>query len=271
MNTWILLRGLMREQRHWGRFPGQLSEALKDAVIVTPDLPGNGEHHALHSATTVAETVEFCRAELRARGVPAPYSLLALSLGGMVAVAWASRYPQEIARCVLINTSMRPYSRFHQRLRWQNYPSILKQLWQGGVENQERLILRLTSREGDAAEREGLLKRWLGYQRECPVTRNNALRQLWSAARFRAPPVRPQVPLLVLSSAGDQLVDPRCSANLASAWQADHAVHLNAGHDLPLDAGEWVAQTVADWLAMDDASGGRPVATPGPTGVRRGS
>jgi pimeloyl-ACP methyl ester carboxylesterase len=39
----------------------------------------------------------------------------------MVAVEWASRYPQEIARCVLINTSMRPYSRFHQRLRWQNY------------------------------------------------------------------------------------------------------------------------------------------------------
>jgi pimeloyl-ACP methyl ester carboxylesterase len=41
----------------------------------------------------------------------------------MVAVEWASRYPQEIARCVLINTSMRPYSRFHQRLRWQNYPA----------------------------------------------------------------------------------------------------------------------------------------------------
>jgi pimeloyl-ACP methyl ester carboxylesterase len=253
MSSWILLRGLMREQRHWGRFPGQLSQQLPDAHIITPDLPGNGEHHALHSATSVAEMVEFCRAELHARGVPAPWSLLALSLGGMVAVEWASRYPQEIARCVLINTSMRPYSRFHQRLRWQNYPAILKQLWEGGVENQERLILRLTSREGDIEKRNGMLERWLGYQRECPVTRANALRQLWSAARFRAPPERPKVPLLVLSSHGDQLVDPRCSANLASAWQAAHAIHPTAGHDLPLDAGEWVAHEIGKWLKAGEA------------------
>jgi pimeloyl-ACP methyl ester carboxylesterase len=253
MSTWVLLRGLMREQRHWGRFPGQLSAALPDAVIITPDLPGNGEHHALRSATTVAEMVEFCRAELRSRGVPTPYSLLALSLGGMVAVEWASRYPQEIARCVLVNTSMRPYSRFHHRLRWQNYPSIFKQLCRGGVENQERLILRLTSREGDATEREGLLKRWLGYQHEFPVSRDNALRQLCSAAKYRAPSIRPPIPLLVLSSAGDQLVDPRCSANLASAWQADHAVHLNAGHDLPLDAGEWLAHEIGKWLGVGEA------------------
>ena len=249
MSSWILLRGLMREQRHWGRFPGELSRALPDAVIVTPDLPGNGQRHTMRSPTNVAAMVEFCRQDLQARGVPKPYSLLALSLGGMVAVEWASRYPDEVARCVLINTSMRPYSRFHQRLRWQNYPAILKLLLNGGVESQERLILRLTSREGDAAERTGLLQRWLGYQREFPVTHKNALRQLWSAARFRAPPARPTVPLLVLASAGDQLVDHRCSANLARAWQTELHTHPTAGHDLPLDDGAWVAQAVAKWLA----------------------
>jgi pimeloyl-ACP methyl ester carboxylesterase len=189
----------------------------------------------------------------------------------MVAVEWASRYPQEIARCVLINTSMRPYSRFHQRLRWQNYPSILKLMLKGGVENQERLILRLTSREGDSEQRDGLLKRWLEYQREYPVTRANALRQLWSAARFRAPATRPTAPLLVLSSGGDQLVDPRCSANLANAWQAAHAIHPTAGHDLPLDAGEWVVQTVANWLKAAQASDAPSVANPAPTAGRRES
>ena len=253
MSSWILLRGLMREQRHWGRFPGELSRALPDAVIITPDLPGNGRHHAMQSPTSVAAMLEFCRKDLQARGVPKPYSLLALSLGGMVAVEWASRYPDEVARCVLINTSMRPYSRFHQRLRWQNYPAILKLLLRGGVESQERLILRLTSREGDAAERAGLLQRWLGYQREFPVTQRNALCQLWSAARFRAPPARPTVPLLVLASAGDQLVDHRCSANLARAWQAELHTHPTAGHDLPLDDGAWVAQAVAKWLAAGKA------------------
>jgi pimeloyl-ACP methyl ester carboxylesterase len=250
MSSWILLRGLMREQRHWGDFPAELARALPDADIITPDLPGNGQRHAMRSATTVAQMVEFCRQDLRARGVPAPYSLLALSLGGMVAVEWASRYPQEIARCVLINTSMRPYSRFHQRLRWQNYPSILKLMAQGGVENQERLILRLTSRSSDRAS---LLAQWLDYQREFPVTRANALRQLWSAARFRAPSTRPSMPVLVLSSDGDQLVDPRCSLKLARAWQAPHAIHPSAGHDLPLDDGPWVAAQIAKWLADSEA------------------
>jgi pimeloyl-ACP methyl ester carboxylesterase len=248
VSSWILLRGLMREQRHWGGFPAQLAQMLPEADIITPDLPGNGQRHAMRSTTTVAQMVEFCRADLRARGVSAPWSLLALSLGGMVAVEWASRYPGEIARCVLINTSMRPYSRFHQRLRWQNYPAILKLMACGGVERQEQLILRLTSRRGDAAQRAGLLAQWLDYQREYPVTRSNALRQLWSAARFRAPSQRPAVPTLILSSAGDQLVDPRCSANLAHAWQAPHAVHPDAGHDLPLDDGAWVAGQVAGWL-----------------------
>ncbi|MYM23527.1 alpha/beta fold hydrolase [Duganella sp. FT135W] len=248
MNSWILLRGLMREQRHWGDFPGQLAQALPDATIITPDLPGNGQRHAMRSATTVAQMVEFCRQDLRTRGVPAPYSLLALSLGGMVAVEWASRYPHEIERCVLINTSMRPYSRFHQRLRWQNYPAIFKLLAQGGIENQERLILRLTSRRGDAAQRAALLSHWLDYQHQYPVTRGNALRQLWSAARFRAPSRKPAMPTLVLSSAGDQLVDPRCSLKLARAWQAPHAEHPDAGHDLPLDDGPWVAAQVAGWL-----------------------
>ncbi|MYM69842.1 alpha/beta fold hydrolase [Pseudoduganella sp. FT55W] len=253
MSSWILLRGLMREQRHWGGFPSELARVLPDAGIITPDLPGNGQRHAMRSATTVAQMVEFCRLDLRARGMPAPYSLLALSLGGMVAVEWASRYPQEIARCVLINTSMRPYSRFHQRLRWQNYPAILKLMVRGGIENQERLILRLTSRSADAAQRAQLLAQWLDYQREFPVTRTNALRQLWSAARFRAPSARPAMPVLILSSEGDQLVDPRCSSKLARAWQAPHQVHPNAGHDLPLDDGPWVAAQVAKWLADVEA------------------
>ena len=98
-----------------------------------------------------------------------------------------------------------------------------------------------------------MLQRWLGYQREFPVTRANALRQLWAAARFRAPAARPAVPLLVLCSAGDQLVDHRCSLRLAEAWRAEQRVHADAGHDLPLDDGAWVAAQVADWLAAGKA------------------
>ncbi|MGF6114944.1 pimeloyl-ACP methyl ester carboxylesterase [Janthinobacterium lividum] len=247
--TWILLRGLMREQRHWGTFPATLARALPGARIVTPDLPGNGTRHDEDSATLVAAMVESCRQDLQARGIAPPYRLLALSLGGMVAVEWAHRYPQEITRCVLINTSMRPYSPFYRRLRWQNYGTLLRQLLLGDQGSQEALILRLTSRrhgQGNPA----LLANWLRFQQEYPVSRRNALRQLLSAARYRAPLIHPPMPVLVMAGAQDQLVDHRCSQRLARAWQADCLIHRDAGHDLPLDEGEWVAQSVARWLGV---------------------
>ena len=246
--TWILLRGLMREQRHWGDFPATLAAALPGANIVTPDLPGNGERHQQDSAIRVAGTVEFCRQDRLARGLAPPYRLLALSLGGMVAVEWASLYPDEIASCVLINTSMRPYSPFYRRLRWQNYPALLRQLLFGNHGSQEALILRLTSRRHGAGN-PALAEQWLQYQRQYPVSRSNVLRQLLSAARFRAPAVKPAVPMLILAGAQDRLVDPNCSRSLARAWQTAVEIHPAAGHDLPLDQPEWVAQTVVQWLA----------------------
>jgi pimeloyl-ACP methyl ester carboxylesterase len=91
------------------------------------------------------------------------------------------------------------------------------------------------------------LAHWTVYQHEYPVRRANALRQLYSAARYRTPPVQPAVPLLILCSAGDRLVDPRCSLRLAAAWGAPVAVHSDAGHDLPLDDGAWVIAQVARW------------------------
>ena len=250
---WILLRGLMREQRHWGDFPATLAQALPGASIITPDLPGNGARHAQDSPTRVAGMVESCREDLAARGVAAPYHLLALSLGGMVAVEWAHRYPQEIARCVLINTSMRPFSPFYARLRWQNYPALLRQLLLGNERSQEALILRLSSSRHGAGNG-ALLDSWLSFQQQYRVSRRNALHQLLAAARYRAPASRPAMPVLVMAGAQDRLVDYRCSQRLARAWQADCLIHGEAGHDLPLDAGPWVAQSVARWLGVVQAA-----------------
>lgn len=245
--TWILLRGLMREQRHWGGFPARLAQSIPGAAIVTPDLPGNGERHAMDSPTRVAAMVEACRQEMLARGIPPPYHLLALSLGGMVAVEWASRYPQEIARCVLINTSMRPFNPFYRRLRWQNYGALLRQLLLGDKSSQEALILRLTSNKNTHGN-PALLADWLSFQQQYPVSRRNALRQLLSAARYRTPDLRPAMPVLILAGARDRLVDHRCSQQLAQAWDAVCMLHPDAGHDLPLDDGDWVADTLVQWL-----------------------
>jgi pimeloyl-ACP methyl ester carboxylesterase len=89
---------------------------------------------------------------------------------------------------------------------------------------------------------------WSELWRQHPVSRMNAVRQLWAASRYRLPVNKPAVPLLVLVGAGDALVDPSCSQRLAQHWQTAFAEHPSAGHDIALDDGAWVARQVRDWL-----------------------
>ena len=244
--NWVLLRGLMREARHWGDFPALLCAAFPHATVATPDLPGNGSLYTQCSPVSIAAMVEHCRRSLREQGVAPPYHLLAISLGGMVAADWSTRYPDEVLVAVLINTSMRPYSRFYQRLRPANYPTLLNLLLHSAdLERREKAILHLTS---SAAARPGVLAQWNAIARECPVSRANALRQLLAAARFRAASPPPRARLLLLASAGDWLVNPECSQRLARAWSAGIALHPYAGHDLPLDDGPWVIQQMQQWV-----------------------
>ena len=248
MSTWVLLRGLTRESRHWGEFPALLQRRLGSAQVVMLDLPGNGELNALASPTCVGDMAEACRVALRERGLSPPYHLLAMSLGAMVALAWANEHPAELQGCVLINTSLRTFSPWYQRLRPRNYRSVLGMALSRDLEANERAVLAITTRH-PAVDKTTLLAQWTNWHRERPVSGANALRQLWAAARFSTPHEAPTVPLLVLVSAADGLIDPRCSQRLAQAWGAELRTHPTAGHDLPLDDGPWVAREVAAWIA----------------------
>ncbi len=247
MSTWVFLRGLARESRHWGNFPATFQAEIANASIISPDLPGNGQRNHCKSPLSVPEMVDCCREELKCRGFSPPFHLLGLSLGAMVAVEWATAYPQEILPSVLINTSLRPFSPFYQRLRPRNYPSLLAlATLNGNAEKAVRTIWHMTSARGDP--KGDVIDDWVSIRIQNPVTRLNALRQLIAAARYRAPSRPPDVPLLVLAAAKDGLVNPQCSQQLAHRWRAAHAVHPDAGHDLPLDDGAWVARQVREWL-----------------------
>jgi pimeloyl-ACP methyl ester carboxylesterase len=247
MSTWILLRGLTREARHWGRLPDVLRDALGCGRPLLIDLPGNGEFSHLRASAAVAEMVGFIRNAALQSGVPGPYRVLAMSLGGMVATSWAQRHPGEIERLVLINTSMRPFSRVHERLRPSAWPGLLEVAvhWSDAPRT-ERGIHRLTCNQLEA--RSADLDAWCEIRRSAPVSRGNALRQLWDAARYTAVAAAPRCPLLVLSSRADRLVNPVCSAKLAAAWGTEHYEHPWAGHDLPHDDPAWTAEQVRVWL-----------------------
>ncbi|MFZ6774017.1 alpha/beta fold hydrolase [Undibacterium sp. SXout7W] len=240
--TWVLLRGLMREQRHWGSFTSQFIQAHPHERVITLDFAGNGALYQQASATSIGAMVEQAREQMRQLQVEGNINLLAISLGAMVAVAWAERYPDELQRMILINTSLAPHNPFYQRLRPANYPAIIATMLSGSQRQREQLILRLTSHQSDTAHAERLLDDWVHYAQQYPIRRRNILRQLFAAMRYRAPAQAPQVPLLMLAGAKDALVNPQCSTTLARRWQTELRVHPDAGHDLPLDDAAWVIQ-----------------------------
>lgn len=245
MSTWIFLRGLTRERRHWGDFVAQFQQGVTGSRVVALDLQGNGQLYQEASPLCVHEMVTHCRQQLIHLDIKPPYSLLAMSLGAMVAVDWSSRYPEEITTNVLINTSMRPFSPFYQRLRPANYGALLKLAFSDATsEAWERTVLRLTSNLAS----DGILPHWTSMRKERPVSRANALRQLIAAAGFRAPETRPPTPTLILASEKDHLVSIECSKALAKHWHCALRVHTSAGHDLTLDDGPWVATQVRAWL-----------------------
>jgi pimeloyl-ACP methyl ester carboxylesterase len=247
MSTWVFLRGLTRDKRHWGDFPSVFKRYMTDANVVCVDLRGNGELHCMDSATRIEDMLSQCRETLAARGYAPPYRVLALSMGAMIATAWCEHYPEEVQGCVLINTSLRALNPFYLRLRAGAWLELLRFIYASmNPYEQEKIIFHLTSSHGDFQNL--YASRWANYREQYPVSMLNAMRQLLAAARYYPSRARPQIPLLLLAAAKDRLVHPDCSRQLAEIWQAPLHVHPTAGHDLPLDDGLWIARKVRAWL-----------------------
>lgn len=251
MSTWILLRGLTREGRHWGSFPEQLRVEVdfdgSANSIALIDLPGNGRENALSAPLNVADMVQFVRSRAADAGLMPPYRLVAMSLGGMVATSWAQRHPDEVERLVLINTSMRPHSAMNERLRPQIWPALMRVAasWADAMKC-ETIIHDLTCNRLDTQSAD--IAAWAAIRQSAGVSAANGLRQLWAAARFRAADEAPACPTLLLSSKADRLVDPVCSTRVAVRWGAARAMHVWAGHDLPHDDPVWTSKAIANWL-----------------------
>lgn len=229
---WFLLRGLVRECRHWGDFPERLAARVGEPVRCL-ELPGNGVHHRQQSPVSIAAMLEQVRSEA---GPGAPVHLLGLSMGGMIAAEWAARYPREVAGLVLVNSST-GLSPFWQRLRPAALPPLLLALLLPRAQR-EALVYRLTcARRQDCR---ATLQRWRHYANQYPVAHGNFVRQLRAAARYRVPPRPAGIRPLILCSRGDRLVDARCSHALARYWHTDLREHPWAGHDLPHDDPDWL-------------------------------
>jgi pimeloyl-ACP methyl ester carboxylesterase len=243
---WLFLRGLSREQRHWGAFVDVFRAAAPGARVHLLDLPGTGTELGRASPLTVRGIVADLRARhgaLRAAH-PGPWGLLAMSLGGMVAMDWCAAHPGDFARLVLANTSASDVGRPWDRMRpGALLTTVRVMLSRDPVERERRVLSMVTRRRTDL---DAVAREWADIHATRPVTRATVLRQIGAALRFRAPP-RLGLPVLVLSGAGDALASPACSRALAARFGARLEVHPEAGHELALDAPEWLAERIVAW------------------------
>ncbi|WP_067542531.1 alpha/beta fold hydrolase [Nocardia crassostreae] len=242
MTGWLLLRGLTRDQRHWGAFPQLLSDAL-GAPVAMIDPPGFGTEYRRRSPSAIAGITD----DLRDRFDPGDtaWSVLGISLGGMLAMDWCARYPGDFRRCVVVNTSAREVSSI-RRMRWEPV-SVFAGLSFRTPRAHESAVSRITVNHPDV-DRAALAATWAGYAADAPVTSANALAQILAAARFRLPQRIP-VPLLVLAATHDRLAPFQMSQRIAGRYGAPLRLHPSAGHDLPVDDGPWVCRRIGEWTS----------------------
>jgi len=244
--NWFLLRGLARESAHWGDFIPLLQATFPDANITMLDLPGTGRFYKDVSPRNIKTISETVRRQALDRGcLQQPFTILAISLGAMVAWEWMRNYPDDICGASLINTSFAGLSPYYHRLRWQSYGKFAALMMKRNVRNRETAVLQLVSNRRDQDEQ--ISQVWEKIQIQRPVSLKNSFRQIIAAASYRPGDIKPKPPILLLNGKGDRLVEPDCSEVIHKKWHLELRSHPWGGHDLTLDDGAWVASQLKDW------------------------
>ncbi|CAM3840959.1 Putative aminoacrylate hydrolase RutD [Vibrio aerogenes CECT 7868] len=235
----VLLRGLFRSQFHWGIFPQILQDLYPERSVVCLDIPGAGKRHNEISPSSVRGMVESLRADFNGA---VKLDIIAVSMGGMIALKWAELYPDQVASVICINTTAAGFSPFWQRLLPDNYIRLIVALFSGTYQR-ESVIFRLVSNQPSD---DRLIEQWVATDKQYPMRRMNFFRQLYAAATFEVS--RPACPLLFISSAQDRLVCPEATQAIAHAWRERLIINEQDGHDIPLDNPQWLCRHVSPWL-----------------------
>ncbi|MDF1798456.1 MAG: alpha/beta hydrolase [Planctomycetota bacterium] len=253
----LLLKGLARAAVHWDRQPEALRRHLPSARLHFLDLPGVGTARDRAAPWSVAGIVQDLRArwlELRVQAPPdradEPWAILAISLGGMVAMEWLHRHPGDFQRGVVIVSSAANLSPPWRRLLPSCTPNYLRALFARDFPDRERRVLAIIT--NDAARLDELVALNVQLAETTPIPIPVANKQLFAATLWRAPRELP-VPVLFLGSDADHMVHPGCTPKLAARFAMPHRMHPSAGHEIPHDDPDWVAAQVADWIESGQA------------------
>lgn len=247
--NWILIRGLARQQGHWHEFPSLLQNSLGGEVHFL-DLPGVGSmshETAPGKIRNYSESLHKRFQEIKEADPKKEWTLIAVSLGGMIGLDWIERYPDDFKHLITINTSAGDLNPPTERLQLCAIRTILKLFFSNNVSLRERTILELTTNTFDVTEE--IIQKWVDINDESPLKRKTFLAQIIAASKFKVPSDLPFKPL-ILASEADRLTNYLCSKKLSLFFNAPAYFHHTAGHDLMLDDGPWIIDKIKLHLGM---------------------
>lgn len=244
---WIVIRGLGREAEHSKEFLAELQASDPHSVVRCIDLPGAGQFFKLASPMTVESIAEFVHMQIHTQNVDERY-IIAISLGAMVATALLNTYPEDATGVVLANSSYANLSPFYHRLQLDACRHLYKAVTATSLRERESAILEMVS---NRADRQNYIDSWTEIAQKRPVNALNFTKQLVAAGRYKLSYEKPQIPILVLSSAQDRMVAPECSKKLSEFWNLPLEVHPTAGHELFLDDAHWVIEKIMNFFKIN--------------------
>ena len=243
-----LLRGLSREHSHWSEeFLEALTTQFKGGNYTFMDLPGAGDYHDERAMMSVVKMAEFLH-ETHADSLAAHRGnniLLATSLGGIVALEWLDRYPEDFDGVIMVSSGFKGICKGSERVRPGAKLTTLSILLTGKMPKREQKLLNINSNfhQKDTV----LLNEWIAIQEERPITRGAMIKQGLGGMFYKPKKKKVVVPMLILGSYGDQLVHPDCICDVADWFKGEMAFHHSAGHGIPIDAPQWIVEVSSEW------------------------
>ncbi|GIU50781.1 alpha/beta fold hydrolase [Shewanella sp. KT0246] len=252
MATWVLLRGLMRDKRHWYGFDEQLRQAGID--VITPDACGNGVLLGQASPLTIGNYCQDIWNQIDTELVEKQHYdsqlvIVGVSMGGMIAIEMARQRQHQVRHVVLINSSAGNLSPWYQRFQLK---PLLKSIWQrhkaANLSLVESSVLSYTTMT--KGHDETVIRDWGKMRDEKHTSIINGARQIIAAARYHCSSTH-AIPVSVICANEDKLANPQCSEALAKFYQTQLFRVGHCGHDATLDQPEQIQQLIEDAIMSE--------------------
>ncbi len=237
----LLIRGLSREQSHWGTFPNHLEShsGLKAHCI---DLPGAGIYFKEKAPLTIQENTKFLRNEWKElkEKHPGDWFILGVSLGGMICLDWAISHNEDAKGFFVLNSSVKGMNSVFKRMSPFAMKLILKAFF-ANPETHEKIIYELTSvNDPESYEAKKIIAEWICHKEKRPMARLNFFRQVVAAASYKLHP-KPLRNLTFLAGKQDRLCHYSNSIKLAKLMNCSYELcESGAGHDFALDRPDFI-------------------------------